>query len=306
MATTTYLFDPATDIPSLAGKVILITGANTGLGKQTAWELSKHSPAHIYMCARSPDKGAAALEEVKTVASEGTKITLLQIDLGSFDSIRSAAKEFLAKENRLDVLFLNAGLMGHPPALTKQGHEMHMGTNHVGHALLFKLLQPVLAKTAASSADVRVISVASNGVRYVPDGIEFDTLKSATSSASLPIRYCQSKLAALLYGKQIAKHHPEFKSIVINPGDVKTELFSREPGDDHMRQLQENVVPKVTIPLDEGVKNHLWAATSPDIKTATYYQPVGIAETPEGPCADDAMAEKLWEWTKQELKDQEP
>ena len=109
----------------------------------------------------------------------------------------------------------------------------------------------------------------------------------------------------MLYAKQIAKYHPEFKSIAINPGEVKTELFYREPGDEHMRELQEKVVPNVVIPVEEGVKNHLWAATSLDIKTATYYQSVGNAEAPEGVTADEAMAAKLWDWTKQELEGQE-
>ncbi|KAM0310230.1 hypothetical protein ACHAPQ_012510, partial [Fusarium lateritium] len=88
---TTYAFDTSKDIPSLEGKVIFITGANTGLGKATATELVKHSPAHVYLTSRNADKGNAALEEVKSAASDGTKVSLLSLDLSSFESIKAAA-----------------------------------------------------------------------------------------------------------------------------------------------------------------------------------------------------------------------
>lgn len=201
----TYSFDPAKDITSLTGKVILITGANTGLGKATAIELAKHSPAHIYITARDQLKGNAALEEVKGTASKGTKVSLLELDLSSFESIKAAAKSFLEQEGRLDVLLLNAGVMGAPPVLTKDGYEMHMGTNHLGHALLLKLLQPVLDKTHGA----RVVHLTSAGFRHVgPSGIEFSTLRSANSQTPLPLRYAQSKLACLLYAAKLLSTTP--------------------------------------------------------------------------------------------------
>ncbi|KAF4432126.1 hypothetical protein F53441_13845 [Fusarium austroafricanum] len=300
-ATETYPFNPAKDIPSLANKIILITGANTGLGKATAIELAKHSPAHVYMTSRNSTKGNAALEEAQKAASEGTKVSLLELDLSSFESIKAAAAEFLRREDRLDVLLLNAGIMGAPPTLTKDGNEMHIGTNHLGHALLLKLLKPVLDKTPGA----RAIHLTSAGFRHVgPAGIEFDTLKSATSQTPLPLRYAQSKLACLLYAREAAKRYPGFKNIAINPGEVNTELFSREPGDDMMKHLQENVVPKVTIRISEGVKNHLWATTSLDIENGEFYEPVGKTGGLEGPGLDDEMAGKLWNWTEKQLENQ--
>ncbi|RBR25405.1 uncharacterized protein FIESC28_01842 [Fusarium coffeatum] len=292
----TYSFSPSKDIPSLAGKVILITGANTGLGKATAIELAKHSPAHIYITARDQSKGNAALEEVKSTSAEATKISLLELDLSSFESIKAAAKTFLEREERLDVLLLNAGVMGAPPILTKDGYEMHMGTNHLGHALLLKLLQPTLDRTS----DSRVVHLTSAGFRHVgPSGIEFSTLRSATSATPLPLRYAQSKLACLLYAREAAKNYT-FTNIAINPGEVKTELFSREAGDEMMKHLQENVVPKMAGPVEEGVKNHLWAATA-KIESGDFYEPVGVKENVE---VDDGMAKELWEWTEEQLKDQ--
>ncbi|KAH6960397.1 hypothetical protein DER45DRAFT_627523 [Fusarium avenaceum] len=297
---TTYAFDPSKDIPSLAGKVILITGANTGLGKATAIELVKHYPAHVYLTSRNPDKGKAALEEIQSGASVGTKVSLLDLDLSSFESIKAAASEFLQREERLDVLLLNAGVMGAPATLTKDGYEMHIGTNHLGHALLLKLLQPVLEKTP----DTRVIHLSSGGFRHVgPEGIEFDTLKSATSTTALPLRYAQSKLACLLYAREAAKRY-SFINIAINPGEVQTDLFTREAGDELMKYLQTEVAPKLEIPIDEGVKNHLWATTCPVIKNGEFYEPVGKTGGLEGHGLDDEMARKLWDWTEEQLKNQ--
>ncbi|KAI1023215.1 hypothetical protein LB503_000146 [Fusarium chuoi] len=299
--TTTYPFDPATDIPSLAGKVICITGANTGLGKATAIELAKHSPAHVYITSRDSAKGNAALEEVRKTASESTKASLLELDLSSFESIKAAAAEFLKREDRLDVLLLNAGVMGVPPVLTKDGYEMHMGINHLGHALLLKLLKTVLDKTP----DARAVHLSSAGFRHVgPAGIEFETLKSAKSETALPFRYAQSKLACLLYAREVAKRYSGFKNIAINPGEVQTELFTREAGDDLMKHLQENVASKVAIPISEGVSNHLWATTAPDIENGEFYEPVGKTGGLEGHGLDDEMAKKLWDWTEEQLKSQ--
>ncbi|KAF5001605.1 hypothetical protein FGRMN_911 [Fusarium graminum] len=294
----TYSFDPSKDIPSLTGKVILITGANTGLGKATAIELAKHSPAHVYLTSRDKAKGYTALEEVRATATEGTKVSLLDLDLSSFESIKAAANEFLQREERLDVLLLNAAVMGIPPFLTKEGYEMHIGVNHLGHALLLKLLKPVLENTS----DARVLHLSSGGFRYVgPEGIEFDTLKSTTSTTPLPMRYAQSKLACLLYAREAAKGY-NFNNIAINPGEVQTDLFTREAGDDLMKHLQQNVAPGLEIPISEGVKNHLWATTTPDIKNGEFYEPVGKTGGLEGQGLNDELAKKLWDWTEEQLK----
>ena len=300
----TYPFNPKTDIPSLDGKVILITGANTGLGKRTAWELAQHSPTHIYMAARSEEKVRAAVKEVQAVASKDTKVSFLSLDLSSFDKVKKAAKEFLNIEKRLDVLLLNAGIMGHPAGLTENGYEIHMGTNHMGHALLFKLLEPLISQTAAAHSGVRVITLGSAGVNYVPKGIQFDTLKSAESDLPLPSRYSETKLAAVFFAQQAAKKYSNFKTIAINPGEVDTELFTREAGDERMRQLQQDVAPNVVIPISEGVKNHLWATSSPDIVSGTYYEPVGGVVELHAVTGDEAMSQKLWEWTAAELEGQ--
>ncbi|XXH02074.1 hypothetical protein Hte_008439 [Hypoxylon texense] len=298
-------FDPSSDIPSLEGKVILITGANSGLGKQTALELAKHKPAQIWITARNLDKGDAILSELKA-QSAATSFVLQQLDLTSFDSIKTAAKAVLASAPRLDILFLNAGIMGHPAAVTQDGYEIHMGTNHLGHALLLKLLTPLLIKTAVGppSADVRVVSMTSVGYKFSnPKGIQFDDLKKASVEGVTPVmQYAQSKLANLLYAQQVAKRYPQFTTVSVHPGSVKTQLFSREPGDEQMRHLQTVVAPVKSIPVEEGVKNQLWAATAPVVKSGMYYEPIGVADMATGQATDEEMGQKLWAWTEKELE----
>lgn len=297
-------FDPVKDIPSLAGKVILITGANTGLGKQSSLELAKHGPSHIWMTARDVEKGNAAVAEAKR-QSPDVSLSFLELDLASFKSIKAAAKAFLATASRLDILFLNAGILGHPAAPTQDGYEIHIGTNHMGHALLLKLLVPLLVATASDppGADVRVISLTSTGYKRVKsEDFSFDTFKDTVDGTSPIDRYCQSKLANLLYAQEVAKHFPQLTTVSVHPGEIATELFSREPGDDLIRKLQTEVAPKVTIPVEEGVKNQLWAATAKGLINGSYYEPIGVSDVVIGLAKDRALASRLWEWTEKELQ----
>lgn len=120
MSSKTYAYNPDTDIPSLEGKSILITGANSGLGKQASLEFAKHKPAQIWMAARSSEKGNAALAEVKAQVPDAP-LTFLELDLTSFASIKSAAKKVLESAARLDILMLNAGSKSNPMSTTSTG-----------------------------------------------------------------------------------------------------------------------------------------------------------------------------------------
>lgn len=195
--------------------------------------------------------------------------------------------------------------MGCAPRLTPDGFEIQMATNHLGHVLLLKLLQPILAP------DARIISLSSSAWKHSPPGkkIDFDTLRTASNDAVPPVmRYVQSKIANLLYAQQYVKHnadHPNHVIVSINPGEVKTNLFTREPGDEHMKQLQTEVVPKVAGPIADGVKNQLWAATTDaaNLNNGAHYSPFGVEEK-WGIAEDDELAEQLWAWTEEALAGQ--
>lgn len=197
MASSSIPFHPSTDIPSLSNKAILITGANTGLGKAAALELAQHRPTHVWLAARDASRGQAAVADVQKHASSETSVSLLHLDLSSFASIKAAAKTLLASAERLDILMLNAGILGCPPAVSEDGYEMQFATNHLGHALLLKLLLPLLIKTAATGADVRVVSVASVGYKFsTAKTIQLDTLKTPSQILDVTFvspteRYCK-------------------------------------------------------------------------------------------------------------------
>lgn len=307
MANKTFPFNPVTDIPSLAGKVILITGANSGLGKRAALDLVPHGPAKIYLTARDAAKTAATVDEIRAVAPTGTEVHGLEMDLTSFESIKATARAFVASSDRLDLLYLNAGIMGIPAAQTAEGYEIQIGTNHVGHALLLQLLTPTLKKTAAASAGEkpRIINVASLGYRYLdPPVVHIDQFKTPEAGHTALMRYCQSKLVNVLYARQFAVHHPDLMIVAIHPGEALTGLFSREPADERVKQLQSVQAVQHATTVEECVKNHLWSGTVSEDKLVSgdYYEPVGEAGRTEPIGKDDDVAKKIWDWTEKELE----
>ena len=165
-------FDADQDIPDISSKVIVVTGGNSGVGKESVLQLSKHRPAKLYLTARSKAKYDAAIEDIKKANPEAeANIIFLELDLASFASVKTAASTILTENDRLDVLMNNAGVMALPPGLTKEGYEIQFGTNHMGHALLTKLLMPLLLKTAEQpDSDVRIINVSSGAHGVAPKG----------------------------------------------------------------------------------------------------------------------------------------
>ncbi|KAJ9605794.1 hypothetical protein H2200_009643 [Cladophialophora chaetospira] len=301
-------FSP-TSIPSLSGRVFFITGGTAGLGAGTISLLASHSPSHIYFSGRNAKNASSVIENVKA-AHPDVPVTFLECDLASLASVKSAAQTFLAQADRLDVLYANAGIMAFPPGTTKDGYEIQFGTNHMGHALLIKLLLPLMERTATQpNSDVRIILNTSIAYKQAPkEGIAFSTLKSPQDGLGGLIpggkwcRYGQSKLANLLYAQSLAKRYPNIKSVAIHPGYIKTDLFA-------------NVSFLTALPVrmmaagqwtsvEEGPYTQTWAGTAKkeDLENGAYYVPVakrGVLETAAS--KDEKLADRLWEWTQKEL-----
>jgi retinol dehydrogenase 12 len=300
-------FNPDKDIPSLSGKVILVTGANVGLGKQAVLEFAKHDPEQIWLASRSVEKGEAAVADIKKQVP-GARIRVLQMDLSSFESIKAAAEVVTRESPRLDILMLNAGIMAVPAGLTKDGFEIQFGTNHMGHALLTKLLLPTLDATAKSSpnADVRIVSLTSYGHTQVPKGgFSFDTLKTTAEDLGAYGRYYQSKLANVLWVRHLAKVYPQFTVASVHPGIVNTELMNRATATPTIvKALVKIGGSAVLSSVEKGARNQLWASVSKDVKSGEYYEPVGVSGSGSSDGKDDELARKLWEWTEKELEGQ--
>ena len=323
-------FDPTSEHPYLAGKVVFVTGGeqfrgsrgsrfsieveidnhtgNAGLGKQTIAYLAAHSPARIYLAARSVSKASSAIADLQR-ACPSAAIEHVPLDLTSFSSIASAASTFKAREQRLDILVNNAGIMMTPYSLTEEGYEIQFGTNHIGHALLTKLLLPVLLQTAAQpDADVRIINVSSVGERAAPrEGIIFE--QAALEKQWTWRRYGQSKLANVLFTRELAQRYPQITSVSVHPGVIVTDLYtifiSNKPlkaGLWLFRQIGK-VLPGHFRDARGGALTQTWAAIGErgQIENGEFYRPVGLVTRGSGHSRDMALAKRLWEWTDEQL-----
>ncbi|KAH8647791.1 hypothetical protein BX600DRAFT_118822 [Xylariales sp. PMI_506] len=292
-------FDPAKDIPAQDGKVILITGAASGIGQEAARELAEHKAARIYIAdlPRSPEDEAAAIAAVR--GSTETDVRFLGLNLGSFESIQKAAAEFRAAEEKLDVLLLNAGIMRVKTSLTPEGYEEAFGINYVGHTLFAKLLLPTLQATA----DSRLVIVSSEGHVMAPKGgIQFDNLKTPCDKMSFTQRYGQSKLALIFLTRDLAREFPQVKVVAVHPGRIATNMGVGLAAESLLIRMTGFLGKFIVTTVDIGARNHLWACTSPAIVSGKYYEPVGVPDR-EGKIAhNDELAKKLREWTEAELK----
>lgn len=199
------------------GKVVIITGANSGIGKETAIDLAKRG-GKVYIACRNQQRGEDALKEIKE-ESGSVNVFFLQLDLSSLESIRQFSKKFHEMETQLHILINNAGVMACPRALTKDGFEMQIGTNHMGHFLLTNLLLDLLKQSSPS----RIVNVSSLFHWY--GRINREDLNSEKSYWKW-IAYGQSKLANILFTRELSKklEGSGVTANVLHPGAVRTGL----------------------------------------------------------------------------------
>ena len=248
-----------------------------------------------------------AIEEIKANHSDA-QLEFLQLDLSSLESVKHAADEFLSKEAHLHVLLNNAGVMALPASTTKDGFDVQWGTNHMGHALLTKLLLPTLLKTAEASPPntVRIANLSSEGHRWTkaPD---FANLLLPNESPWT--RYGQSKLANILHAKALAKRYGDknIVAVAIHPGVIWTDLynpFSSKLG--FLGKLIEWPSRMILTDVATGAHNQIAACTSEKVTVedgGSYYVPVLKKGTPSKFAMDEGLADRLWEYTEGALKE---
>lgn len=261
----------AQDIPEQAGRVAVITGANTGLGYETAAALADHG-ARVVLAVRNLDKGKDAAERI-AAKSPGADVTLQELDLTSLDSVRAAAEQLKSEYDRIDLLINNAGVMWTPKSTTKDGFELQFGTNHLGHFAFTGLLLERLLPVAGS----RVVTVSSTGHRILAD-IHFDDLQWERNYNRVAA-YGQAKLANLLFTYELQRRlapHGTTIAVAAHPGGSRTELTRNLP------PLLERVITPLLNPLMQdaaaGALPTLRAATDPGVLGGQYYGPDGFGE----------------------------
>ncbi|EPT03371.1 NAD-binding protein [Fomitopsis schrenkii] len=289
-------------IPDLTGQVMLVTGGNAGLGKETVKILMEHN-AKVYMAARDENKARAAIEELKV--KTGKEAIFLGLDLANLASVKKSAEEFLSKEKQLHVLLNNAGVTCVPlDWVTDDGYDMTFGTNVVGPFLFTKLLLPTILASRETTHDQhpRVIWLSSLAAYFSP--LFFDTFKDgpARRKAGTHSTYQQSKIANVMLARQCAQRFGDhgLVSLSVNPGNVQTDIM----------KYAEEKDKKITSwlyyfwPVEKGVLTSLWAGTMPEpIKhNGDFAVPWARVADPCRPEAyDDETGNRLWDWLEAEV-----
>lgn len=222
----------------LPGKVALVTGGNTGLGLETARALHA-TGATVWITSRSAAKGEAARADILASPTKGAgAVHVLELRLDSLASVRKAAARFLAEEDRLDILVLNAGVMATPRGVTEDGFETQFGTNHLGHFLLFFLLRDTLLASFSPARAARVVSLSSIGHRYgkgvIAGDYNFDTEEYEPWKA-----YSQAKTANIYLATEVERRYGArgLHATAVHPGGIMTGLQAYV-GEDQMRQWE--------------------------------------------------------------------
>ncbi|MEP6625301.1 MAG: oxidoreductase [Acidimicrobiia bacterium] len=286
------------DIPDLTGRVILITGANSGIGLEAARACAQHG-AQVVLACRNRAKAEAARDAIAS-ATANPQLEILDVDLGDLDSVAAAADAFLAGHDRLDVLVNNAGLMAIPHQTTVQGFEMQLGVNHLAaYALTGRLLDRLLATEGS-----RVVAVSSMGHR--PGKIDFDDLQSERRYGAWQA-YFQSKLANLLFTyelqRKLAAHGASTVAVASHPGGSDTNLGHEPSG--VFGSLMNAARPLsrfVMQPAAMGALPTLRAAVDPAVVGGQYYGPDGFMQQRGYPKLVDStkrshdadVASRLW------------
>ncbi len=212
------------DIPDQTGRTAVITGANTGLGYETAVALAAKG-ANVVLAVRNTDKGKAAADLIAR-RTPGASVAVQELDLTSLDSIRTAAEQLRSEYDTIDLLINNAGVMMTPKSTTKDGFELQFGTNHLGHfAFTGLLLDRVLAVPGS-----RVVTVSSVGHRFARNGIRFDDLQSEREYSRVGA-YGQAKLANLMFTYELQRRLQGTNTIATaaHPGGSRSELTRNLP-----------------------------------------------------------------------------
>jgi NAD(P)-dependent dehydrogenase (short-subunit alcohol dehydrogenase family) len=258
------------DIPDQAGRVAVITGANTGLGYETAFALAEHG-AHVVLAVRNLDKGKDAVVRI-AANSPAADVALQELDLTSLESIRAATEQLRSDYDRIDLLINNAGVMWTPKSTTKDGFELQFGTNHLGHFAFTGLLLDRLLPNAGS----RVVTVSSTGHRIRAD-IHFDDLQWQRRYSRVGA-YGQSKLANLLFTYELQRRlasRGTTIAVAAHPGGSRTELMRNLPA--RLARVS-SVIEPLFQDAAMGALPTLRAAADPGVLGGQYYGPDGFGE----------------------------
>ncbi|XP_028288470.1 retinol dehydrogenase 12 [Parambassis ranga] len=270
----------------LDGKTVIITGANTGIGKETARDLARRG-ARIIMACRDLERA----EEARTDILEDTgneNVVIRKLDLSDIKSIRAFAEIINKEEKQVNILINNAGIMMCPFSKTADGFEMQLGVNHLGHFLLTYLLLDLIKR----SAPARIVIVAS--VAHTWTGLHLDDINSERSYDPMKA-YGQSKLANVLFARSLAKRLQGSGVSVfsLHPGVVQSDLWRHQHQCIQVAVKIFRIFTKTTV---EGAQTTIYCAVEPSLESLSggYFSDCAPARCSRTASNDD-LAQKLWE-----------
>jgi len=268
----------------LAGKTYVITGGNTGIGRVTATELARRG-GHVIIASRSRTKTEPVVAEIQKETGN-PQVEFAVLDLGDLTSVRACAAALLARDLPIHGLINNAGLVAR--GTTTDGFELIFGTNHLGHYLLTRLLLDRLV----ASGPARIVNVSSKS-HYRAKGIDFEALRHPTRSVSGLHEYEVSKLANVLFTRELAHRvdHTKVTTYAVHPGVVATDVWRRIPAVLRWLPMRFMLTPA------QGAVASLVTATAPELATETgrYYDVGGVPKHPSRVAQDEVLAKLLWE-----------
>lgn len=254
-------------IPDQTGRIAIVTGANSGIGFETARALVRKG-AHVTLACRSVGRGQAAVDRILAEAPDGQAV-VEQLDLADLDNVQAFAERIRAGREGLDLLILNAGVMVPPASTTAQGFELQFGVNHLGHFALTGHLLPLLRTRPGA----RVVTVSS--LAALRGAMEFDDLQWEKRGYQPWPAYGQSKLANLLFTRELQRRLDatgvDAKATAAHPGWTATELQRTAP----MYRL---LNPLLAMKPPQGALPTLRAATDPAARGADYFGPSGFMQ----------------------------
>ncbi len=255
--------------------IALVTGANSGIGRATAIGLADGG-AHVIAAGRSAERVRPVLDEI---TARGGSAEFLELDLASMTSVRTAAQSVADMGRDLDILVNNAGIGVNRRGLTEDGFEAHFGINHLGHFLLTRELLPHLRPGS------RVVSLTS-AMHFRADGVDFARVRRPTALIGLA-EYAVSKLANVLFIRELARRNPALRAYAVHPGLVRTRLI---PGPVRAFSGSSMLTP------EQGADTVLWCALSQAVASESghYYQQRSRLP-PSAQAQDDDLARELWE-----------
>jgi NAD(P)-dependent dehydrogenase (short-subunit alcohol dehydrogenase family) len=284
---------------SLHGQRILVTGANSGLGVETVRVLALGG-ADVILACRDVDAGERVAATLRAGLPAGAgRLELLALDLADLRSVAAATRSLRDDGRAIDRLVNNAGVMATPRGTTAQGHELQLGTNHLGHFALTLGLEPLLRARAGA----RVVTLSSSLHRQGRGERMMTTLRDDPGYLRRPYRpfaaYGDAKLANVLFARALARRWPDVASFAVHPGVIPTPLSRSMGAGGALFRLVGRPLMK-SVP--QGAATSVFAATHPALagRSGAYLADCGLA-TPSAEAGDDALADALWQASEEAL-----